>query len=104
MAKKRKSEATDQHPEAAFVWLFLGLFLMAPTVPWPFIHLPNRLYQTHEFFPPAEALVFSTLTLFSFLFCLRAGVRWLRMVHVQPLDILLCTFIMWTGISSIWSD
>jgi O-antigen ligase/Flp pilus assembly protein TadD len=89
--------------EAAFVWLFCGLFLLVPVVPWPFLHFRSRFSLTYELFPPAEALVFWTLTLAGALFCLRALQRWFRQLLSQPLDLMVFLTALYAALTSIWS-
>src|SRR4051812_37047545 len=74
----------EPHGEVGFVWLFLGVLLMVPIVPWPFLHWN---VFTFEIFPPAEALVFGTLSFTASLFALKAMRRHFRQLTFQPLDL-----------------
>jgi O-antigen ligase/Flp pilus assembly protein TadD len=91
----------EPHGESAFVWLFLGLFLLVPVVPWPFLHW-NAL--TFEIFPPAESLVFVTLTLAAGLFAVRAVQYHFRHLTLQPLDLAVFVFYLYAALSTLWSE
>src|SRR5688572_15936402 len=89
------------HGESAFVWLFLGLFLLVPVVPWPFLHW--NLF-TFEIFPPAEQLVFVTLTLCAGVFAVRPVQYHFRHLTLQPLDLSLFFFYLYLALSTLWSE
>jgi len=93
----------NEAADPAYIWLFLGLFLLVPTVPWPFVHMRTRLFSTFEIFRPAEVLVFWVLTLFGVLFCLNAVERWLRHLRVQPLDLSIVVLFVYGAVSGLWA-
>src|SRR5262245_9299425 len=88
--------APAPHHESAFTWLFLGLFLLVPIVPWPFLHW-NK--QTFEIFPPAETLVFAASV-----FAVRSVQRHFRHLTLQPLDLALFFFLLFFALSTLWSE
>src|SRR4051812_41655972 len=87
--------------ESAFVWLFLGVLLLVPIVPWPFLHWN---VFTFEIFPPAESLVFTTLTLTASLFAMRAMQRHFRQLTFQPLDLAVFLLYLYFALSALWSS
>ena len=115
MAKRRKRrEGAPDAPESApdatdesddpggggFVWLFLGILLLVPIVPWPFLHWNN---STFEIFAPAEKLVFLVLTVCAGLFCLKGVRAHFRHLMVQPLDLSVFLLYLYFALSALWS-
>src|ERR1051325_6466997 len=100
-ASSREHGDSEQQGESAFVWLFLGVLLLVPIVPWPFLHWN---VSTFEIFPPAETLVFTTLTLTASLFAMRAMQRHFRQLTFQPLDLAVFLLYLYFALSALWSS
>lgn len=111
MAKRKKRRegaptAPDSAPaaddaedgaEGGFVWLFLGILLLVPIVPWPFTS------ATFEVFGPAEKLVFHVLTVSAGLFSLRAVRQHFQHLPRQPLDLAIFLLYLWFALTALWS-
>ena len=100
-AAARPNEPENEKGEGGFVWLFLGILLLVPIVPWPFLHWNH---STFEIFAPAEKLAFSVLTLTASLFALRGVRAHFRHLTVQPLDLALFLLYMYFALSVSWSS
>lgn len=90
----------DDGAEGGFVWLFLGILLLVPIVPWPFLHWNS---STFEIFAPAEKLVFQVLTVAAGLFSLRAVRHHFQHLMLQPLDLSLFLLYLYFALSALWS-